>query len=226
MFFGKLRPTNVFNILYVFIQVLCHVKIREVPCQSYNRCNCTYKAQSQAMKRKAKLNNKPKTHTRGSKQAETTLGEGRARTRTGVRPEARIAMHAPDRHRDALPRHRATLKLPERPRDESGPREARTTCLHRLVSQVAEQRQGRGPKAPNGLDRHRHEGQGGGYLPIRAPQSCYIFMHLKRMDLIWYNKEKEPIGNQRLHGAQRSCSARTRRGSGSLSQAATNINTT
>jgi hypothetical protein len=29
--------------------------------------------------------------------------------------------------------------------------------------------QGRSPKAPEGLDRHRHEGQGGGYLPIRTP---------------------------------------------------------
>jgi hypothetical protein len=33
-----------------------------------------------------------------------------------------------------------------------------------LVGQVPEQRQGRGPKAPEGLDRHRHEGQGGGHL--------------------------------------------------------------
>jgi hypothetical protein len=47
-------------------------------------------------------------------------------------------------------------------------REARPACLHRLVSQVAEQRQGRDPKAPEGLDRHWHEGQEGGHLPIRA----------------------------------------------------------
>jgi hypothetical protein len=39
--------------------------------------------------------------------------------------------------------------------------------LHGLVGQVPEQRQGRGPKAPEGLNRHRHEGQGGGQLPIR-----------------------------------------------------------
>jgi hypothetical protein len=41
--------------------------------------------------------------------------------------------------------------------------------LHSLVSQVPEQRQGRGLKAPEGLDRHRHEGQGGGHLTIRMP---------------------------------------------------------
>jgi hypothetical protein len=46
-------------------------------------------------------------------------------------------------------------KLPERPRDEGGPREARPASLHGLVP---EQRQGWGPKGPEGLDRHRHEG--------------------------------------------------------------------
>jgi hypothetical protein len=54
-------------------------------------------------------------------------------------------------------------KLPERPRDESGPSEARPVSLDHLVSQVVEECQGRGPKAPEGLDRHRHEGRGGGH---------------------------------------------------------------
>jgi hypothetical protein len=49
-------------------------------------------------------------------------------------------------------------------RERPGP-----TSLHWLVSQVPDQRQG--PKAPKGLDRHRHEGQGGGHLPMRAPLS-------------------------------------------------------
>jgi hypothetical protein len=44
-----------------------------------------------------------------------------------------------------------------------------TASLHSLVSQAPVQRQGWGPKAPEGLDRHEHEGQGGGYLPMRAP---------------------------------------------------------
>jgi hypothetical protein len=61
---------------------------------------------------------------------------------------------------------KGNAKLPKRPRDEGGPREARPTSLHGLVGQVPEQRQGRGPKGPEGLDRHRHEGQGGGHLPI------------------------------------------------------------
>jgi hypothetical protein len=60
-------------------------------------------------------------------------------------------------------------KLPGRPRDESGLREARPACLNGLVSQVAEQRQGRGPKAPEGPNRHQQEVQGGRHLPIHAP---------------------------------------------------------
>jgi hypothetical protein len=46
--------------------------------------------------------------------------------------------------------------------------------LHSLVGQVPEQRQGRDPKAPEGLDRHRHEGQGGGHPPIRAPLKLHL----------------------------------------------------
>jgi hypothetical protein len=64
---------------------------------------------------------------------------------------------------------KGNAELPERPRYEGDPREARPASLHRLVIQVPEQRQGRGPKAPEGLERHQHEGQGGGHLPIRAP---------------------------------------------------------
>jgi hypothetical protein len=67
------------------------------------------------------------------------------------------------------PPAQGNAKLPERPRDESGPRETRPACLNSAVSQVAVQCQGRGPKAPKRLDRHQHEGQGGGHLPIRAP---------------------------------------------------------
>jgi hypothetical protein len=68
---------------------------------------------------------------------------------------------------------KGNAKLPERPRDESVPREARPASLHRLVSQVAEQRQG--PKASEGLDRHWHEGQGGGHLRIRASLANCIY---------------------------------------------------
>jgi hypothetical protein len=49
---------------------------------------------------------------------------------------------------------KGNAKLPKRPRDEGGPREARPASLHGLAGQVPEQRQGRGPKAPEGLDRH------------------------------------------------------------------------
>jgi hypothetical protein len=62
---------------------------------------------------------------------------------------------------------KGNAKLPKRPQDEGGPREARPASLHGLVGQVPEQRQGWGPKAPEGLDRHRHEGQGGGHRRTR-----------------------------------------------------------
>jgi hypothetical protein len=60
-------------------------------------------------------------------------------------------------------------ELPEHPRDVGGLREARPVSLNRLASQVPENRQGEGPKTPEGADRHGHKGQGGGHLPIRAP---------------------------------------------------------
>jgi hypothetical protein len=64
---------------------------------------------------------------------------------------------------------KGNAKLPERPRDEGGPREARPASLHCPVGQVPELRQGWGLEAPEGLDRNRHAGQGGGHQPIRTP---------------------------------------------------------
>jgi hypothetical protein len=64
---------------------------------------------------------------------------------------------------------KGNAKLPERTREEGGPRHARPGSLHSLVGQVPEQRQGRSLKAPEGLDRLRQEGQGRGHLPIRMP---------------------------------------------------------
>jgi hypothetical protein len=64
-------------------------------------CNRTNTPHSMSMQRKAKSNQTPQTHTRSARQAETTSSEGRARPRIGVRLAARVAMHAPDRHRDA-----------------------------------------------------------------------------------------------------------------------------
>jgi hypothetical protein len=72
------------------------------------RCNRTNTPHSKATRRKAKPNEKPQTPTRGARQASTSSVEGRARPRTGARPAARVATYAPDRHRDALPRQRAT----------------------------------------------------------------------------------------------------------------------
>jgi hypothetical protein len=60
-------------------------------------------------------------------------------------------------------------ELAGRPQDEGGLREAGPAGLHSLVGQVPKQRQGRDPKGPEGLNRHRHEGRSGGHLPIRAP---------------------------------------------------------
>jgi hypothetical protein len=51
--------------------------------------------------------------------------EGRARPRIGVRPAARVATYAPERHRDALARQTATLSSRSAPRYEGGPREAK-----------------------------------------------------------------------------------------------------
>jgi hypothetical protein len=47
--------------------------------------------------------------------------------------------------------------------------QTRHTPQTRLVGQVPEQRQGQGAKALEGLDRHRHEGQGGRHLPMSTP---------------------------------------------------------
>jgi hypothetical protein len=52
--------------------------------------------------------------------------EGRARPRVGTRPAALVATYAPDRHRDAVPRHRATLSSRSAPekkvaRERPGP---------------------------------------------------------------------------------------------------------
>jgi hypothetical protein len=80
------------------------------PAGNKARCKRTYTAQSKATKHKAKPNQKSKTHTWGAKQALTTSVEGRARPRIGVPPAARVATYTPDRHRDALPRQRATLR--------------------------------------------------------------------------------------------------------------------
>jgi hypothetical protein len=104
-----------------------------------------------------------------ARQPETKLGRGPGGTAhrgpaSGTRRDARAR---PTQGRVAPAKGNA--KLLERPRDEGGPREARPASLLRLVGQVPEQRQGRGPKAPEGLDRHRREGQSGGHLPIRTP---------------------------------------------------------
>jgi hypothetical protein len=66
---------------------------------------------------------------------------------------------------------KGNAKLPERPRDEGGPREARPASLHGLVGQVPEQRQGRGPKAPEGIDRRRHQ-----HEDIKLKHDCFIML--------------------------------------------------
>jgi hypothetical protein len=69
-----------------------------------------YTAQSKATQRKAKVNKKPNTPTRGAKQAETILAEGWARSRIGVRPEAGVATYASDRHRAPQALFRETVR--------------------------------------------------------------------------------------------------------------------
>jgi hypothetical protein len=96
------------------------------PAGNKARCDHTNTPHSKAMQREAKPNQKPQTHTRGARQAQTTSAEGRARPRIGVRPAARVATYAPDRHRDALPRQRATLSSQSAPemkaaRERPGP---------------------------------------------------------------------------------------------------------
>jgi hypothetical protein len=96
------------------------------PAGNKAECNRTNTPHSKATQRKAKPNQKPQTHTQGARQAQTTSAEGRARPRIGARPAARVATFAPDRHRDALPRQRATLSSRSAPemnaaRERSGP---------------------------------------------------------------------------------------------------------
>jgi hypothetical protein len=93
---------------------LCEYKITErdgrkgPPAGNKAKCSRTNTPHSKATQRKAKPNQTPQTHTRGARQAETTSAEGRARPHIGVQPAARVATYAPGRHRDALPRQRAT----------------------------------------------------------------------------------------------------------------------
>jgi hypothetical protein len=105
--------------------------------------------QSEATQRKAKPKQKRQTHTWGAKHGSIKSAEGRARTgktthwspASGSRRDIRAR---PTQGRVAPAQGNA--KLPERPRDESGSREAKPTSLPRLVSQVAEQHQGRSPQ--------------------------------------------------------------------------------
>jgi hypothetical protein len=96
------------------------------PAGNKAKCHCTNTPHSRATRREAKPNQKPQTHTRGKRQASTTSAEGRARPRIGARPAARVATYAPDRHRDALPWQRATLRSRSAPemkaaRERPGP---------------------------------------------------------------------------------------------------------
>jgi hypothetical protein len=80
------------------------------------------------------------------KQPQPRAGQDRAsgsgqRTRRDVRARPTQGRVAPAK---------GNAKLPERPRDQGGPREARPASLHGLVGQVPEQRQGWGLKAPEG----------------------------------------------------------------------------
>jgi hypothetical protein len=93
------------------------------PAGNKARCNCTNTPQSKATRHKAKPNQTPRTHRRGARHAWTISANGRARPGIGVRPAARFVMYAPDRHRDELPRQRATLSsrsTPRRRRPERG----------------------------------------------------------------------------------------------------------
>jgi hypothetical protein len=87
----------------------------------------------------------------------------------GPQPETKLSAIAQTRHiarlrgakrsrtRNSKPTHGARdrpTQPPKCPQDEGGPRDARPASLHGLIGQVPEQRQGWGPKAPEGLNRH------------------------------------------------------------------------
>jgi hypothetical protein len=89
--------------------------------------------------------NTPNPHT----ERETGLnnlsrGPGETAHRSPTSGTRRDVRARPIQGRVALAKGNA--KLPERPRDEGGQREARPASLHGLLGQVPEQRQGRGPK--------------------------------------------------------------------------------
>jgi hypothetical protein len=123
------------------------------PARNKTRRNRTHTPQSTATKCKAEPNQTPYLlvwgflHT-GRKAGLNHLSRGTSKAaHQAPASGANRGIRARPSQGRAAPAQ-GNAKLPESPRDESGPKEARPTCLHRLVSQVAEQRQG--PKASEG----------------------------------------------------------------------------
>jgi hypothetical protein len=111
---------------YFSIQIYTERRKKRPASRKNAGCNRTNTPHSKATQRKAKPNQTSQTHTRGVRQAYTTSTESWARPRIGVRPAARVATYVLDRHRDALPRQRATLSSRSAPkmkaaRDKPGP---------------------------------------------------------------------------------------------------------
>jgi hypothetical protein len=99
---------------YILCNIILQRETEEKARQPETKLGASSHTRHKARLRNAKRSlKKPKIHKWGAKSAYTTSAEGRARPRIRIRPEARVATYAPERHR--VSRQRAT------PRSQSAP---------------------------------------------------------------------------------------------------------
>jgi hypothetical protein len=110
------------------------------------KCNCTHTPQNRPRNAiRSQLKNPQATHEAQSRPEPPQSKAGQDPASWSGQQLAWRCTHSTDTG-SRCPAN-GNAKLPERPLDESGPRNARPTSLHRLVSQNAKQQQGRGSKA-------------------------------------------------------------------------------
>jgi hypothetical protein len=122
-------------------------KLRSVVPGDLSQSQLQIHGTKQGYKMESKAEQKDQNPHTGSKTGLNHLRQGPDKTadRGPARVSRRGVRARPTQGRVALAKGKA--KLPERPRDEGGPREASPHCL---VSQVPEQRQGWAPKESEG----------------------------------------------------------------------------
>jgi hypothetical protein len=129
---GLVRPTQVSIWIY---RSTSRYGRKDPPAGNKARCNRTNTPHSKATQRKAKPNQTPQTHT-GRKTGLNSLSRGLPETaHRGLASGTRCDVRARPIQGCVAPA-KGNAKLPERPRDEGGPRKGRPASLHRLVGQV------------------------------------------------------------------------------------------